>query len=96
MDDPHVNAPRSPENRPTPPRRGSLLSIVLALTFAVLLSVGLVVVTMGVFGPVLVVFAGMVALAAFHYFVWGWWLSKAIRRQVEEEQRSEDSSPGDR
>jgi hypothetical protein len=76
-----------PESRP----RGSFLSIVLALMVAVALFVGLFFLTLGLVGPILVLGVGVFALAAFHYLVWGWWLSGAIRRDVEEEERAEQA-----
>jgi hypothetical protein len=30
----------------------------------------------------------LAGLAAFHYVVWGWWLSNAIREDVEAEERA--------
>ena len=72
---------------PPQPKQGSFVSIALALVLAAVLFTGLFFLTLGAVGPILVVAVCVFALAAFHYFVWGWWLSKAIRDEVEEEER---------
>ena len=70
---------------PNPQRpRGSWLSILLVLCAAVLITAGLVFLTLTWFALVVVIAAGIFALAAFHYVVWGWWLSKIVRHEEEE------------
>lgn len=71
---------------PTPPR-SSYLSIVLAALLGMGVFAVLFFLTLGAVGPMLLIGGGVFALAAFHYIVWGWWLSKLIRDEVEEEQR---------
>lgn len=68
-------------------KRGSYLSIMLAGVLAAAVFLGLFFLTLGAIGPMVVIGAGVFALAAFHYVVWGWWLSRMIRRDVEEEER---------
>jgi hypothetical protein len=76
-----------PEAKP----RGSFLSIALAGMVAVALFVGLFFLTLGLVGPILVLGVVVFAMAAFHYFVWGWWLSNLIRHDVEEEDRAAEA-----
>ena len=69
-----------------PPKSGSYLSIILAGLLAVAVFIGLFFLTLGAVGPILVIGVGVFALAAFHYVVWGWWLSKLIQQDAEEEE----------
>ena len=69
------------------PAHSSLLSILLAGLFGVAILVGLFFLTLGAVGPMVVIAGGVFALAAFHYLVWGWWLSRYIRDEVAEEDR---------
>jgi hypothetical protein len=69
------------------PQRGSYLSIMLAGLLAAAVFLALFFLTLGAVGPLVVIGAGVFALAAFHYVVWGWWLSRLIQRDVEEEEQ---------
>jgi fatty acid desaturase len=42
--------------------------------------------TIGYFGPVLIVGAVMACIVLFHYVVWGWWLEKVLRKAAAEEE----------
>lgn len=75
---------RPPE--PVKPR-GSLLPIALAGMLAIIVCTVLFFLTLGGFGAVMVVAAGVFLVGAFHYVVWGWWLSAAIREDVEADER---------
>jgi type VI protein secretion system component VasK len=69
-------------------RRGSWLSILLALAISVLVFAALFMLTGGTIAlPAAAAFV-IFGMAAFHYLVWGWWLSKLIHREVEEEERA--------
>lgn len=63
------------------------LSVLLALAVAALVFAGLFLLTNGALVPAAVAAGLIFGVAAFHYVVWGWWLSGIIRRQVEEEER---------
>jgi hypothetical protein len=73
-------------------KRGSWLSLLLAGSLTLIVIAGLFFLTLGWIGPVILLGAGVFALAAFHYLVWGWWLSKIIRD--EEEAKSARRSDG--
>jgi Flp pilus assembly protein TadB len=70
--------------------RGSLMSLLLAAFFGLAILVGLFFITLGAVGPIVVIGGGVFALAAFHYIVWGWWLSRYIRDEVAEEDREKE------
>ena len=70
--------------------RGSFLSILLAGLLALAILVGLFFLTLGAVGPMVLIAVGVFALAAFHYLVWGWWLSRYIHDEVEEEDRENE------
>ncbi|HWB00023.1 MAG TPA: hypothetical protein VG713_16095 [Pirellulales bacterium] len=74
----------------TPPKR-SWWPIVLTVLVGIAIAAALVFLTLGVFAVVLAIAGGVFALAALHYLVWGQWLSRMIRDEVEaEEQRERD------
>jgi hypothetical protein len=81
----------APLRPPSPPRSSSSLSILLAGIVALFLLAGLCLLMLQLGGPLAIATAvvlipiGLVAL--FHYVVWGWWLSGAIREEVESEER---------
>lgn len=75
-----------PEAEPT---RGSYLSIALAALLALAVFAGLFFLTLGAVGPLVVIGGGVFAMAAFHYLVWGWWLSRYIHEEVAAEEESE-------
>jgi hypothetical protein len=54
----------------------------LLVLFGVPAAVVLLLALVGYMGPVIVV-AGIFGFAAFHYLVWGWWLSNSIRRNAD-------------
>ena len=72
------------------PPRGSWLSLLLVAIGALVGLAVLIVLTLGQMIFVLVIVAGIFGLAAFHYVVWGWWLSRMIR---DEEQADELEPP---
>ncbi len=74
-----------PPDEPQPKSRGGLVVWGLGGMFGLLLFVVLVVVTLGQILPVLVLVGAALGFVAFHYLVWGWWLSGRIRREVERE-----------
>ncbi|HEX4129987.1 MAG TPA: hypothetical protein VHZ24_08080 [Pirellulales bacterium] len=63
--------------------------IVLAALVAMMASAALVFLTLGLFGVVLAIGGGVFALAALHYLVWGQWLSRIIRDEVEREENEQ-------
>ena len=81
-------APRRPD--PTP-RPGAWISILLAGVVGLALCAGLFLLMLQFGGPLAVVavlvfgLGGVIAL--FHYLVWGWWLGRTIREEVEAEER---------
>jgi hypothetical protein len=74
--------------RPTP---GAWISILLAGVIGLALTTGLFVLMLQFGGPLAVVavlvfgLGGVIAL--FHYVIWGWWLGRTIREEVEAEER---------
>lgn len=82
---------------PLPPRlelpeqpRGSWLAILLMAGVTGMLVVVLTFLTIGYFGPVLIVAAAMGCIVLFHYVVWGWWLGKVLRQAAAEEEARRD------
>jgi hypothetical protein len=84
-----------PPRRPTRPlkpeesqqqQRSSLLSLVLAFGGGSLLLLVLFFLTLGYIGPVILVAGGVFAFAAFHWLLWGRWLSTSLRQEYEAEQ----------
>jgi fatty acid desaturase len=70
----------------------SLVAASLAFLLLVLSLAGLYVLSLGALGPVIAIAGIVILIVAFHYFVWGWWLGPAIRREQElEDERSKDS-----
>jgi hypothetical protein len=73
------------------PRPGAWISILLAGVVGLVLFAGLFLLMLQIGGPLAVVavlvfgLGGLVAL--FHYVVWGWWLGRTIREEVEREER---------
>lgn len=80
--------PTKPELSETKPR-GSWLAIMLAGGVLFLTIVTLTFLTIGYFGPVLVIAVIMAGVVLFHYVVWGWWLEKVLRQAEAEEQARE-------
>ena len=72
--------PQRPDD--SPPQSSSVATIVVMASLGLFVLVGLVVLTI-IFPPAIFVLAGIFLFAAFHYFVWGWWLSKMIHKEDE-------------
>jgi hypothetical protein len=70
---------------PKPP--ASWLTLLLAAGVGLMILMALVMLTGGYLGLVVVVGGGVFAMAAFHYLVWGWWLSDKLYREEAEAQR---------
>lgn len=79
-----------PSATPEPPKSRGCFSVLLALIVAVLVFAVLFILTSGAVAPAAVAAGAIFGIAAFHYVVWGWWLSGLIRRQVEEEEEIQD------
>ncbi|HTN77050.1 MAG TPA: hypothetical protein VL096_17445 [Pirellulaceae bacterium] len=82
-----MTVPPKPE-KPTPPDappRGSWLALMLAAGVTFLVIVTLTFLTIGYFGPVLIIAALMAGVVLFHYVVWGWWLEPVLRQAQAEE-----------
>ncbi len=80
-----MNVPQRPSRAPEEPTRGgSWVAVLLTLVIALTAIVGLIFLTLGQFGLVVIVGGGIFAVALFHYVVWGWWLGAMIRQEHEE------------
>ena len=67
----------------------SWFTLLLAAGVGIMILTGLVMLTGGYLALVIFVGGGVFALAAFHYLVWGWWLSeKLYREEAEAEARA--------
>ena len=82
--------PPRPELEPKP--RSSWLAIVLVLFGAVAVTVVLTFLTLGFFGPFVVLAAAIFAAIGLQYLVWGWWFERVYRAPESEE----SSAPHDR
>lgn len=68
-----------PPSRPKSQSPGTnWLGLLLAAMAGIVIFTALAFLTGGFLGLVLVVGGGVFALAAVHYLVWGWWLSKML------------------
>ena len=56
----------------------------IAAMVGMMILTALVMLTGGYLGLVILVGGGVFAMAAFHYLVWGWWLSESLRREQAE------------
>ena len=87
--------------RPGPPQaaRGSIIGIVLAGGFGLMLMAVLLFLAAPL-APVVLAAGGFVfflaAMAAFHYVVWGWWLGGVIGDEVAAEDKAEADAERDR
>ena len=70
-------------------KRGSLLPILMAVGLALAAATALMFLTLGLFAYVIVAGLILFFVAGFHYLVWGRWLERVIRAQVDEEDRLE-------
>ena len=83
---------RTGESVDQPRRRRGSIAVLLTVFGMLLLLVQIIVCSVGSPAGALVV-GGIFAFAVFHYLIWGWWLGKAIHRQVEhEEQQPSDGT----
>jgi len=85
------SSPR-PLVRPSPhPEKPRLtwLSLGLASMGLAAACVVLIFLTLGVFGPVLLIGAAMLLLVVLHFVVWGWWLTRIIHEEEDESVRNE-------
>jgi len=78
--------PPQPRSVQTDNTLGSWIAIVLMALICIAIYVVLTFLTLGVFGPVLIVGGILFGIVAFHYFVWGWWLGRVIREASDEEE----------
>jgi hypothetical protein len=72
------------------PKRSSFLSTVVILALTVLLIAGIYGLSLGTAGPALIIVAVVFALGALHYLIWGWWMGRMIRDDVEAEERESE------
>ena len=80
-----MDRPERPEAKPP----ASWLTLLIAAGVGLMILTALVMLTGGYLGLVIVVGGGVFAMAAFHYLVWGWWLSdKLYREEAEAQQRA--------
>ena len=79
---PPLNQPDSTDQRN--PRR-SILPISLAFLLLTIVGAVLVLLTLNIFGLVILVGAGMFVMVALHYLIWGWWIGDAIRHEETDE-----------
>ena len=84
VDDPSQRPLERPVPRPEKPRL-AWLSLALASLGLIAACVVLIFLTLGVFGPVLLIGVVLLLLVLFHFVVWGWWLGRIIRNEEEEE-----------
>jgi hypothetical protein len=82
--------PARPEPEAPLPRksRGPIASTLSAIVAIFILFASVLLCSFGNLMWPAIIAGAIFALAALHYLLWGWWLSKAIQRQVEEEERS--------
>lgn len=83
--------PPLPPKPTSEPPRGSWLAILLALGGASIVAAVLSLVTLFYLLPVFAIAAVIFFVAAFHYFVWGWW----IRGYLEQAREEEELPPND-
>lgn len=70
----------------------SLVAATLAFLLLMLSLAALYVLSMGALGPVIAVAGAAIVVVMLHYFIWGWWLGPAIRREQElEDARSKEA-----
>ncbi len=79
--------PLPPPERPIEqPKSGrSWIPIALLVLAGFVAYLALVFLTLGVFGPVLIIGGALLGIVMFHYVVWGWWLGKVIRDASDED-----------
>lgn len=85
---PVMPARPAPQTSAERKRRSPLASTFSAIVAVVILCASVVLCSFGNLMWPVIIAGAIFGLAALHYLIWGWWLSKAIRRQVEDEERS--------
>lgn len=83
--------PPRPERPPEPTAddRRSWVPILLAMLVSLVILIVMFFLTGG-FIVVVLFMAGLIAaVAGFHYFVWGWWLSRIIEREEHDDSESD-------
>jgi CHASE2 domain-containing sensor protein len=81
-----------PSSPPFPPRpelpekpRGSWLALFLVVTAGVAGAVIMTFLTLGFFGPFLLLALAIFAIIGLQYLLWGWWFERIYRSQPAEE-----------
>jgi hypothetical protein len=82
-----------PAPEPTP-ARGPWLSILLATLVGLFLFAMLFLLTGGAAAAIAGAAIAVFVVAGFHYFVWGWWLSGLIERDVADEEEEARRNQG--
>lgn len=74
--------------RPEPPEkpRGTWLAIVLMGSGALALIVVLTFLTLGFFGPLVLIGLGVFLIIGLQYLLWGWWFERIYRSQASDEE----------
>jgi drug/metabolite transporter (DMT)-like permease len=77
--------PPPPELPPKPP--ASWLSIALVMLFGMALAMVLTVLTLGYFGPVLLLGAAIFMLIGLQYLLWGWLFERIYRPRPDQDDK---------
>ncbi|HZN33183.1 MAG TPA: hypothetical protein VFB80_05165 [Pirellulaceae bacterium] len=82
-----ITSPPMPP-RPDPPEkpRGTWLAIVLMGSGALALIVVLTFLTLGFFGPLVLIGLGVFLIIGLQYLLWGWWFERIYRSQASDEE----------
>ena len=91
MDVPPI--PTRPDREAKP--RGSWLAIVLAGLFTLAILAVLTLLTLGYFGPIILLGLGIFLVIGLQYLIWGWWFER-IYRSRENLRNGRDHSTPDR
>ena len=82
-----------PGSLPDPPtnpdrRRGSWLSVMFTITACSMVFFLLAVLPLGRIGVAVILGSiFFIVIVAFHYFAWGWWVTKVVEREQEDERQ---------
>lgn len=80
--------PLPPLTPPEPPKRGgSFVPILLASILAIIVCTVLFFLTLGGFIVVIVIGGAIFVVGAMHYVLWGWWLGRVIKEDVDAEEK---------
>ena len=72
---------------PSQPRGGSWLAVLFSLVALVLAGTLLAVLPIGLLGVAFVLGGGLFLIViAFHYFTWGIWMTRALRKEQEDDE----------